>query len=175
MGLYDNLGDKLFYTRGILHMCQCGDNVNVSLLVWRTRYTDTFCSVVDCRFELTLEVQRWTRARSECLPGGPKITVTPLSFTSPSFVCHSQRSKYYVVTNKLGYSWLFSCLPVRLAAAAAAAMSENRTDYFRIVFTPVSSPAPPIYYSRIKANVQSSATLKGSSAKRRDRVPICHS
>jgi len=25
---------------------------------------------VDCRFELALEVQRWTRARSECLPGG---------------------------------------------------------------------------------------------------------
>ena len=25
-----------------------------------------------CRFELALEVQRWTRARSECLPGGPK-------------------------------------------------------------------------------------------------------
>jgi len=43
-----------------------------SHLVWRTRYTDTFCSAVDCRFELALEVQRWTRARSECLPGGPK-------------------------------------------------------------------------------------------------------
>jgi len=42
----------------------------VSLLVWRTRYTDTFCNAVDCRFELVLEVQRWTRARSECLPGG---------------------------------------------------------------------------------------------------------
>jgi len=34
------------------------------------RYTDTFCNAVDCRFELTLEVQMWTRARSECLPGG---------------------------------------------------------------------------------------------------------
>ena len=33
------------------------------------RYTDTFCDAVDCRFEL---VQRWTRARSECLPGGGK-------------------------------------------------------------------------------------------------------
>jgi len=50
-------------------MCQCGDNVKVSLLVLRTRYTDTFCNAVDCRFELALEVQRWTRARSECLPG----------------------------------------------------------------------------------------------------------
>ena len=50
-------------------MCQCGDNVKASLLVWRTRYTDTFCNAVDCRFELALEVQRWTRARSECLPG----------------------------------------------------------------------------------------------------------
>jgi len=52
-------------------MCQRGDNVKVSLLVWRTRYTDTFYNAVDCRFELALEVQRWTRARSECfLPGG---------------------------------------------------------------------------------------------------------
>ena len=59
-------------------MCQCGDKVKVSLLVWRTRYTDTFCNAVDRRFELALEVQRWTRARSECLPGGPKIIVTPL-------------------------------------------------------------------------------------------------
>ena len=44
--------------------------VKVSLLVWHTRYTDTFCNAVDCRFELVLEVQRWTRALSECLPGG---------------------------------------------------------------------------------------------------------
>ena len=56
-------------------MCQCGDNVKVSPLVWRTRYTDTFYNAV----ELALEVQRWTGARSECLPGGPKIIVTPLS------------------------------------------------------------------------------------------------
>jgi len=48
---------------------ECGDNVKVSLLVWRTRYTDTFCNAVDCRSELALEVQRWTRARSECWPG----------------------------------------------------------------------------------------------------------
>jgi len=41
----------------------CGDNVRVSLLVWRTRYTDTFCNAVDCRFELALQVQRWSRAR----------------------------------------------------------------------------------------------------------------
>ena len=27
-------------------------------------------SSVGCRFELALEAQRWTRARSECLPGG---------------------------------------------------------------------------------------------------------
>jgi len=53
-------------------MCQCGDNLKVSLLVWSTRYTDTFCNAVNCRFELALEVQRWTRARSECLPGGGK-------------------------------------------------------------------------------------------------------
>jgi len=52
--------------------CQCADNVKVSLLVWRTRYNDTFCNAVDCLFELALEVQRWTRARSECLPGGGK-------------------------------------------------------------------------------------------------------
>jgi len=60
--------------------CQCGDNVKVSLLVWRTRYTDTFCNAVDCRFELALKLQKWTRARSECLPG-PKIIVTPLVST----------------------------------------------------------------------------------------------
>ena len=42
------------------------------------RYTDTFCYAVDCRLELALEVQRWARARSECLPGCPKIIVTPL-------------------------------------------------------------------------------------------------
>jgi len=53
-------------------MCQCGDNVKVSLLVWHTRYTDTFCNAVNCRFELTLKVQMWTRARSECLPEGGK-------------------------------------------------------------------------------------------------------
>ena len=35
-------------------------------------YTDTFRNAVDCRFERALEVQRWTRARSECLPGGGK-------------------------------------------------------------------------------------------------------
>jgi len=50
-------------------ICQCGDNVKVSLLVWRTRYTDTFWNAVDCRFELALKLQKWTRARSECLPG----------------------------------------------------------------------------------------------------------
>ena len=33
------------------------------------------------RFELALEVQRWTAARSEYLPGGPKIIVTPLLST----------------------------------------------------------------------------------------------
>jgi len=35
-------------------------------------YTDTFCNAVDCQFELASEVQRWTRASSECLPGVPK-------------------------------------------------------------------------------------------------------
>ena len=29
-------------------------------------------SSVGCRFELALEAQRWTRVRSECLPGGGK-------------------------------------------------------------------------------------------------------
>jgi len=62
----------------------CDDNVKVSLLVWRTLYTDTFCNAVDCRFELALEVERWTRARSECLPGGRKIIVTPL-WGTPNF------------------------------------------------------------------------------------------
>ena len=70
----------------------CGDNVKVSLLVWHTRYTDTFCNAVDCRFELALEVQRWTRARSECLPGGPKIIVTPLIVTECTVVLMSCRS-----------------------------------------------------------------------------------
>ena len=46
------------------------------------RYTDIFCNTVDCRFELALEVQRWTRASSECLPGGQKIIVTPLELTT---------------------------------------------------------------------------------------------
>ena len=36
-------------------------------------YTDTFRNAVDCRFEWALEVQRWTRARSECLPGAQKL------------------------------------------------------------------------------------------------------
>ena len=38
----------------------------------------TYFTVPDCRFELALEVQRWTRARSECLPGRPNIIDTPL-------------------------------------------------------------------------------------------------
>jgi len=57
-------------TRNYISRLLCGDNVKVSLLVWHTWYNDTFCNAVDCRFELALEVQRWTRARSECLPGG---------------------------------------------------------------------------------------------------------
>ena len=79
-------------------MCQCGDNVKVSLLVWCTWYTDTFCNAVDYRFKLALEVQRWTTARSECLPGAGKnystsrtsllqghLTVLKLTVT----VCHT--------------------------------------------------------------------------------------
>jgi len=63
-------------------MCQCGDNVKVLLLVWRTMYTDTFCDAVDCRFEQALEVQRWTKARSECLPGGgQKLQLRPRART----------------------------------------------------------------------------------------------
>jgi len=73
-------------------MCQCGDNVKVSLSVWRTRYTDTFCNAVDCRFELALEVQMWTRARSKCLPGGPKIIVTTLLFAQYLCIQHSEGS-----------------------------------------------------------------------------------
>ena len=60
-------------------MCQCGDNVKVSLLVWRTRYTDTFCDAVDCRFELALEVQRWTMGPVANVCRGPKnYIVMPL-------------------------------------------------------------------------------------------------
>ena len=47
----------------------------------------TFCNTVDCRSEAALEVQRWTRARGECLParwGGAKIIATPLGRTSCS-------------------------------------------------------------------------------------------
>jgi len=35
--------------------------------------------------ELALDVQRWTRARSECLPGPPKIIVTPLTAVHSAF------------------------------------------------------------------------------------------
>ena len=56
-------------------MCQCGDNVKVSLLVWHTL---THFAMQSTRFALALQVQRWTRARSECLPGGAKIIVMPL-------------------------------------------------------------------------------------------------
>ena len=52
------------------YFTQRGDNVKVSLLVWRTRYTDTFCNAVDRRFELALQVQRWTRDRIANLAGG---------------------------------------------------------------------------------------------------------
>ena len=50
-------------------MCQCGDNVKVSLLVWHTL---THFAMQSTRFALALQVQRWTRARSECLQGGGK-------------------------------------------------------------------------------------------------------
>jgi len=69
-------------------MCQCGDNVKVSLLVWRTRYTDTFSNAVECRFELALEVQRWTRARSECLPGGGDYSYATGSFSRSVMAYH---------------------------------------------------------------------------------------
>jgi len=45
----------------------------------------TFCNTVDCRFELVLEVQRWTMARSECLAGGPKIIVMPLALSNENY------------------------------------------------------------------------------------------
>ena len=32
-----------------------------------------FCNAVDCRFKLAIEVQRWTRASREHLPGGQKL------------------------------------------------------------------------------------------------------
>jgi len=51
----------------------CGDNVKVLLLIWRTRYTDTFCNAVYCRSELASDVERLTKARSECLPGVQKL------------------------------------------------------------------------------------------------------
>ena len=54
-------------------------HVKVSLLVWRTRYTDTFCDAVDCRFELALEVQRWTMGPVANVCRGPKnYIVMPL-------------------------------------------------------------------------------------------------
>ena len=57
-------------------MGQCCDNVKVSLLLWHTL---THFAMQSTRFALALQVQRWTRARSECLPGGgAKIIVMPL-------------------------------------------------------------------------------------------------
>ena len=66
-------------------------NVKVSLLVWRTRYSYTFCNAIDCRFELALEVQRWTRARSECLPGGGKHYTLCLKKTRHQTLAHNFR------------------------------------------------------------------------------------
>ena len=40
-----------------LYCVEWGVKLYSNQLVWRTRYTDTFCNAVDCRFELTLEVQ----------------------------------------------------------------------------------------------------------------------
>ena len=36
--------------------------VVVIKIIFMSRYTDTFCNAVDCRFELALEVQRWAWA-----------------------------------------------------------------------------------------------------------------
>jgi len=70
-------------------MCQCGDNVSLTVSMAYTVHWHTFCNAVGCRFELALEVQRWTRARSECLPGeGVKIIVTSLSARKKTFKIH---------------------------------------------------------------------------------------
>ena len=100
----------------------CGDNVKVSQLVWRTRYTDTFCNAVDCRFELALEVQRWTRARSECLPGGAKIIFTALhvlllgrraqcgsKFLSGSEVCYYRLTTDWSLLQRLLQQMIAHC------------------------------------------------------------------
>jgi len=36
--------------------------VVVIKIIFMSRYTDTFCNAVDCRFELALEVQKWAWA-----------------------------------------------------------------------------------------------------------------
>ena len=47
--------------------------ISIIIFLCHWVHTDTFCNAVDCRFELALEVQRWTRGRSECLPGAQKL------------------------------------------------------------------------------------------------------
>jgi len=109
-------------------MCQCGDNVKVSLLVWCTRYTDTFCNAVDCGFELALEVQIWTRARSECLPGGrgAKIIVTPLQE-----MCKSGVSAYWPLSL---LSVLFIVFHIMLCMSALTPLLQKAAFASQSVF-----------------------------------------
>jgi len=53
-------------------------------------YADTLCNAVDGRLELAVEVQSWTMARSECLPGGGKNY-------RPSYAINRHRPGLYCV------------------------------------------------------------------------------
>ena len=66
------------------------------------------------------EVLRWTRARSECLPEGPKITVTPLLafYMSKGFL--SENSTRFSSTSWLSFS------NVSVVATQAATWAENQ-------------------------------------------------
>jgi len=59
-------------TKGKRNFVQHDDStMNIVVVISRPIiiFMSRFCNAVDCRFELALEVQWWTRARSECLPG----------------------------------------------------------------------------------------------------------
>jgi len=61
-------------------------------------YIDTFCNAVDCRFELALEVRRWTIGPvANVCRGGAKITVTPLDdclVCNPGPYCNATWDKF---------------------------------------------------------------------------------
>ena len=72
------IGGPHLPTKGKRNFVQHDDStmnivVVIIIIFYVTGYTDTFCNAVDCRLELALEVQRRTRARSECLPGAQKL------------------------------------------------------------------------------------------------------